>query len=72
LHCSACPHNQAKPIPLGLYHRNWYRGGMVSPVPINHQDFSAAESGTRRIEVSVKAPAKFLASWLWLQGGAFG
>jgi hypothetical protein len=21
LHCSACPHHHAKPIPLGLYHR---------------------------------------------------
>jgi len=33
LHCSARSHNQAKPIPLGLYHRNRYQDAVGWPHP---------------------------------------
>jgi hypothetical protein len=33
LHCSACSHNQAKPTPLGLYHRNCYQDVVGWPHP---------------------------------------
>ena len=33
LHCSAYSHNQAKPIPLDLYHRNFYQEVVGWPHP---------------------------------------
>ena len=33
LHCPACSHNQAKPTPLGFYHRNCYQDVVGWPHP---------------------------------------